>query len=61
MKRKKRDKKILDSEMRSLLGEVTARPVEYMQDSWLVNGSTTISGETYCGYILKSKLYESQS
>ncbi len=61
MKRKKRDKKILDSEMRSLLGEVTARPVEYMQDSWLVNSSTTISGETYCGYILKSKLYESQS
>ena len=60
MKRKKRDKKMSDSEMRSLLGEVTARPIEYKEGSWLVNTSTTISGETFSGFILKSKLYESQ-
>ena len=60
MKRKERDKKMSDSEMRSLLGEVTARPIEYKEDSWLVNTSTTISGETFSGFILKSELYESQ-
>ena len=60
MKRRERDKKMSDSEMRSLLGEVTARPIEYKEDSWLVKTSTTISGETFSGFILKSKLYESQ-
>ena len=54
------DPRVLMSEIRSMEGHVTARPLSSLDGGWDNSSSTTIGGETVRGLIIKATPYETE-